>query len=131
VIAPGAATLADLRAVMGGARLALDPSWRAACGASVAALQARLATGEALYGVNTGFGKLASVKIAAQELAQLQLNLIRSHAAGTGPFRLSRFVPRQSAELTRNENYWASAVRPQVIEALLALLERWEELGSR
>ncbi len=37
-----------------------------------------------MYGINTGFGKLANVRIAPDQLDQLQLNLIRSHAAGVG-----------------------------------------------
>src|SRR5580692_6734531 len=43
-----------------------------------------LATGETVYGVNTGFGKLADVRIPAGSLAQLQTNLVRSHAGGVG-----------------------------------------------
>ena len=39
---------------------------------------------EPIYGVNTGFGKLANARIAPGDLAQLQINLLRSHAAGTG-----------------------------------------------
>jgi histidine ammonia-lyase len=64
MITPGQATLHDLRAVMGGGALALDPGWRGATQASVDALMRRLSTGEALYGVNTGFGKLAGTRIA-------------------------------------------------------------------
>ena len=43
-----------------------------------------LAQGEPIYGVNTGFGKLAQTRIADEDLTDLQLNLLRSHAAGTG-----------------------------------------------
>ena len=49
-----------------------------------ATVSAILATGEAVYGINTGFGKLASVRIAADDLATLQRNIVLSHAAGTG-----------------------------------------------
>src|SRR5688572_6119280 len=46
---------------------------------------AKLLRGEQpIYGVNTGFGKLAKARIAAEDLGQLQINLVRSHAAGTG-----------------------------------------------
>jgi histidine ammonia-lyase len=44
-----------------------------------------LAEGEQVYGVNTGFGQLAQVKISDDDLAQLQVNLVLSHAVGTGP----------------------------------------------
>jgi len=122
MIAPGHATLHDLRAVMAGAPLALDPAWRDEVGASVAALAARLDGGEVLYGVNTGFGKLASTRIAPDRLAQLQLNLLRSHAAGTGPFLPAPVIRLVLALKALSLARGASAVRPEVIEALLALL---------
>ncbi len=119
---PGEAGLAGLRAVMEGGPLRLAEGWHEAVEASAAALEARMATGEALYGVNTGFGKLASTRIPAEGLAQLQLNLLRSHAAGTGPL-LPRPVVRlilalKALSLARG----ASGVRPAVVEALLGLL---------
>jgi histidine ammonia-lyase len=101
---------------------ALDPSWRAATQASVDALGRRLSSGEALYGVNTGFGKLASTRIAPERLAQLQLNLIRSHAAGTGGFLPASVVRLVLALKANSLARGASAVRPEVVEALLALL---------
>ena len=45
----------------------------------------KLASGEAVYGVNTGFGKLSEMTIPLDRLAELQVNLVRSHAAGVGP----------------------------------------------
>ena len=48
--------------------------------------------GETVYGVNTGFGKLANKSISRDKLKQLQVNLLRSHAAGTGPFLATRTV---------------------------------------
>jgi histidine ammonia-lyase len=107
---------------MAGQPLALNPSWRAATQASVDALGRRLAAGEALYGVNTGFGKLASTRIAPERLAQLQLNLIRSHAAGTGGFLPASVVRLVLALKVNSLARGASAVRPEVVEALLALL---------
>ena len=53
--------------------------------ASRAAVEAAIARGETIYGVNTGFGKLADVRIPHDELRELQLNLVRSHACGIGP----------------------------------------------
>jgi histidine ammonia-lyase len=122
MITAGQAHLHDLRAVMAGQPLALNPSWRAATQASVDALGRRLAAGEALYGVNTGFGKLASTRIAPERLAQLQLNLIRSHAAGTGGFLPASVVRLVLALKANSLARGASAVRPEVVEALLALL---------
>ncbi|WP_043334797.1 histidine ammonia-lyase [Belnapia moabensis] len=121
-VIPGEAVLSQWRAVMQGETLALAPGWQAVAQASVAALEARLATGEALYGVNTGFGKLAGTRIDAARLAQLQVNLLRSHAAGTGPLLPAPVVrlvlALKAASLARG----ASAIRAEVIEALLALL---------
>ncbi|WP_370288649.1 histidine ammonia-lyase [Siccirubricoccus soli] len=122
MIAPGAAGLPALRAIMEGTPLALAEGWRATVEASAAALEARMATGEALYGVNTGFGKLAGTRIPAAQLAQLQLNLVRSHAAGTGPLLPAPVVRLVLALKALSLARGASAVRPAVVEALLALL---------
>ena len=120
--APGNATLPELRAVMEGAPLHLDEGWREAVRASHSALAARLAAGEVMYGVNTGFGKLAGTRIAPDALVQLQLNLIRSHASGVGdslPRPVVRLVMALKAlSLARG----ASAVREETVEALLRLL---------
>jgi histidine ammonia-lyase len=122
MITPGQAHLHDLRAIMAGQPLALDPAWRAHAQQAVDALGRRLAGGEALYGVNTGFGKLASTRIAPEKLAQLQLNLIRSHAAGTGGFLPASVVRLVLALKANSLARGASAVRPEVVDALLALL---------
>ncbi len=122
MITPGHATLADLRALHAGGALALDPAWRADVAAGEAALAAALASGAALYGVNTGFGKLASTRIPAADLARLQLNLLRSHAAGTGPLLPRRVVRLVLALKAMSLARGASGVRPAVVEALLALL---------
>ncbi|TDH61445.1 histidine ammonia-lyase [Dankookia rubra] len=123
MIAPGSAGLSALRAVMEGAPLALPEDWRLPVEASAGALHARMAQGEALYGVNTGFGKLASTRIPDAQLAQLQLNLVRSHAAGTGPLLPAPVVRLVLALKALSLARGASGVRPVVVEALLALLE--------
>ena len=122
MITPGATTLAQLRAVMEGEHLDLAPGWREAVAAGAAAVAAHLATGEPIYGVNTGFGKLASTRIAPDRLAQLQLNLLRSHAAGTGPLLPPPVVRLVLALKALSLARGASGVRPEVVEALLALL---------
>jgi histidine ammonia-lyase len=122
IIAPGSATLAQLRDIMQGEALALPQGWQAPLEQSVAALAARIASGEALYGVNTGFGKLASQRIGSADLAKLQLNLLRSHAAGIGAFMpvpvVRLILALKALSLARG----ASAVRPVVVETLLGLL---------
>ncbi|GGC47778.1 histidine ammonia-lyase [Siccirubricoccus deserti] len=123
MIAPGQAGLLALRAVMEGAPLTLAEGWREAMDASAASLVARLATGDPLYGVNTGFGKLAGTHIPAEQLAQLQLNLVRSHAAGTGPLLPAPVVRLVIALKALSLARGASGVPPVVVEALLALLD--------
>ncbi|MDE3062375.1 MAG: histidine ammonia-lyase [Acidobacteriota bacterium] len=81
-----------------------------------------VAAGETVYGVNTGFGKLADVRIAPERLAELQLNLVRSHAGGVGQ-PLSEAESRAMVLLRANvlaKGY--SGVRPELLELLVALL---------
>jgi histidine ammonia-lyase len=121
---PGALTLDDLQAIhAGGSSLSLDDAARAAVRASADVVQ-RAARGAApVYGVNTGFGKLASTRISEADLDGLQLNLIRSHSVGVGE-PLAAPVVRlvlalKAASLARG----ASGVREDVIHALLAVLD--------
>ena len=65
ITCPGAVSLDDWRAIYQGGRCQLDPACRPAVEASARAVEAIVAKGEPVYGINTGFGKLASVRIAA------------------------------------------------------------------
>ncbi|MED5074332.1 aromatic amino acid lyase, partial [Anoxybacillus geothermalis] len=89
---------------------------------SRAAVEQAISNGRTIYGVNTGFGKLADVRIEGSSLEQLQLNLLRSHACAVGaPF--AEDVVRAMLLLRANallKGY--SGVRPAVIEQLLAFL---------
>ena len=99
-LTPGALTLEALQAIhAGGVALAIDPAAAAAIRASAAVVQ-RAAAGDApVYGVNTGFGKLANQRISATELGRLQLNLIRSHSVGVGaPLGAAGRAPDARAE---------------------------------
>lgn len=85
-------------------------------------VDAKLTTGAAVYGVNTGFGKLSDVAIPHERLADLQVNLVRSHAAGVGPL-----LPEEEvrAMMLLRANVLAkghSGVRPELAELLLAML---------
>ena len=85
ILKPGSVTLADLaRIYHEEAPVQLDPACRPAMEAAQARIAAAAAGDVAVYGVNTGFGKLASVKIAAGDTAALQRNLILSHCCGVG-----------------------------------------------
>ena len=82
---PGDVALAALERVWRGAAGTLDPAARAAHrGGRRPRRRGRAAPDAPVYGVNTGFGKLASVRIAAGDTATLQRNLILSHCAGVG-----------------------------------------------
>ena len=82
---PGATTLAQLHDIWSGEKPArLDPSSHGAIRDAAEMVSKAAAGEEAVYGINTGFGKLASVKIAAQDVATLQRNLILSHCCGVG-----------------------------------------------
>ncbi len=121
-VTPGKLTLEALTAVhAGNVPLRLDPAARTGMRAS-AAVVARAASGDAaVYGVNTGFGKLATTRIDEGALETLQLNLIRSHAVGVGPplpapvMRL--MLACKAASLARGH----SGVRDEVVDALLAV----------
>jgi histidine ammonia-lyase len=126
LIVPGELTLSQLRRLTGAQRLQvqLDPSCRPGIRASAALVQ-RAAEGEApVYGVNTGFGKLATQRIARADLELLQLRLLRSHAVGVGeplPDRVVRLILLlKAASLARGY----SGVREEVVDGLLALHNR-------
>jgi histidine ammonia-lyase len=85
ILRPGAATLADLEAIWrDGGAVRLSEDARPAVEAAAALVRRAVASEDAVYGVNTGFGKLASVKIAKDDLVTLQRNLILSHCCGVG-----------------------------------------------
>lgn len=122
----GGITLAQLRRLAAGPErpVQLDPGCRGAIRAS-AELVRRATAGDApVYGVNTGFGKLAMQRIARDDLALLQLKLLRSHAVGVGeplPERVVRLVLLlKAASLARGY----SGVREEVVDGLLALHNR-------
>ena len=99
-----------------------DPAARSALAASRASVEGALAGGAAIYGINTGFGKLANVRIGADQLEQLQTNLVRSHAAGVGaplPADVVRAMMLLRANVLLRPT---SGVRPGLVDALLALL---------
>lgn len=84
VLVPGEVSLPQWRAIYQGASAQLDLGSLPRIAASADAVARILAKGQPVYGINTGFGKLASVRIGDAELAQLQRNIVLSHAAGTG-----------------------------------------------
>ncbi len=122
LLRPGALTFDELQALhVGGQQLRLDPQAMPAIVASAAVVRHAAEGDAAVYGVNTGFGKLASTRISEGDLATLQLNLIRSHSVGVGaplaPTVVRLMLAMKAASLARGH----SGVRPVVIDSLLAL----------
>jgi histidine ammonia-lyase len=116
-------TLAEVESVaMAGRGVGLAQAAMERMAASRGLIESILADGETVYGVNTGFGKLADVSIAPEHLAQLQTNLVRSHAGGLGE-PLS--VGESRAMVLLRANVLAkglSGCRPALVERLVALL---------
>jgi histidine ammonia-lyase len=71
-------------ALAGPIKVELTPKARSLIERSAATVTRLLNSGDPIYGVNTGFGKLAKTRIAAKDLSALQINIVRSHAAGVG-----------------------------------------------
>jgi histidine ammonia-lyase len=116
-------TLAQLLDVaQRGARAEVAPSARERMNASRAVIERVVESGATVYGVNTGFGKLASVRISREQIQELQLNLVRSHACGVGA-PLSETETRAMLLLRANAIAKGfSGVRPVVAETLCAML---------
>ena len=124
-LTPGAVTLADLEKIFREeASVRLDFACRPAIELTHARIVKAVAGTDAVYGVNTGFGKLASVKIDAKDTAVLQRNLILSHCCGVGPP-----IPRGHARLLMALKLFslgrgASGVRLEIVDLIEAMLEK-------
>ena len=123
-LVPGGLTLAQLRDFCAHPQpLALDGATRERLAEGARAVERIVAAGAPVYGINTGFGKLARKHIPADQLELLQRNLVLSHSVGVGALlddatvRLVMLL--KVASLARG----FSGIRPQVVEALLRLLE--------
>lgn len=124
VLKPGAVLLAEWRDVYRGAPVRLDPSCLPAVERSAKAVRDILAKGEPVYGINTGFGKLATVRIGDEDLATLQRNIVLSHAAGVGdpmPVPIARLMMAlKLASLAQG----ASGIQPATLALLETMLAR-------
>jgi histidine ammonia-lyase len=117
-------TLAQVDSFLHGnfARVEVSAGARKAVARARAFVETLLKRNEAVYGVNTGFGKLASVRIPDAQLGELQTNLIRSHACGVGQ-PLGEPTVRLAMLLRINSLIQGnSGVRPEVVDALLAMI---------
>ncbi|MCB9136953.1 MAG: histidine ammonia-lyase [Caldilineaceae bacterium] len=112
----------DVVAVVNGEPVALDPGALPGIERSRAAVERLVADGEIAYGITTGFGRFKDEIIPPDQVAQLQVNLVRSHAAGMGPELDERTVRAMLLVRANTLALGYSGVRPVVIETLLALL---------
>jgi histidine ammonia-lyase len=103
-------------------RISLSPDARRALGESRRLVDRAVSSGQTIYGINTGFGKLANVRVPPDQIDQLQTNLIRSHASGIGtplPSTVVRAIMLLRANVLLRPT---SGVRPDLVDALVALL---------
>ena len=124
VVTPGTVGLDALARVLAGASVELDASFwpRVEAAAEIVAKAAQ--TDVPAYGINTGFGKLASTRIAPDQTALLQRNLILSHCCGVGPATPEPIVRLMMALKVISLGRGASGVRREIIEQLQGMLAR-------
>ncbi len=123
VLDGGGLTIDDVVAVArDGKRVSVGPKAVRLMKASRAVVERAIKSGEALYGINTGFGSLSKKRIGDADLAQLQRNLVRSHAAGIGEPLPVDVVRGMMLLLAASLSRGLSGVRPVVAETIVAML---------
>ncbi|MFO1087410.1 MAG: histidine ammonia-lyase [Reyranellaceae bacterium] len=123
ILSPGNVPLAHWRDIYRGASASLSPEAYDAIEVSAQAVAAILAKGQPVYGINTGFGKLANVRIEAADLATLQRNIVLSHAAGAGaamPVAVARLMMALKMASLAQGASGVHAATVRLLEALLA-----------
>jgi len=121
-IAPGKLSLDDIRNIwLAAAPLKLAADAYPAINASAATIERIVARGDAAYGINTGFGKLAKTRIPDEQLELLQRNLILSHSVGTGDLLDDNIVRLIMALKIGSLARGYSGIRAEVIDTLIAL----------
>ncbi len=117
-------TLKELEAVAEGAPVEIAAAARTRVARAREFVDAQFGRGEPIYGVTTGFGRLANISIDPAQAVELQLNLVRSHAAGTGE---PLAIPLVRAAGTLRANSLAaghSGVKPETLDTIVAMLNR-------
>ena len=125
ILQPGQVSLAQLAKIYWDqTAVSLDSDCKPAVDAAAQRIQAAARGDDPVYGVNTGFGKLASLKIAAQDTSTLQRNLILSHCCGVGPAIPQRLTRLMMTLKLLSFGRGASGVRWELIELLQQMLAR-------
>jgi len=113
---------ADIDAIANGASVTLDPAALERVAANNILLHSIIDSGTRVYGVTTGYGALVSEEIGEAEQSRMQLNLLRSHACGSGELLSSEVVRAAIAIRCHSLLQGHSGVRPELIERVAALL---------
>ena len=121
VLRPGAVSLQHWRNVYRGSAATLDPQCFPNVERSAATIERVIAKGDPVYGVNTGFGKLASVRIETSDLERLQRNIVLSHAAGIGEPMPANVVRLMIALKLASLGVGASGIRLVTLQLLEAM----------
>ncbi|MDP7092313.1 MAG: histidine ammonia-lyase [Candidatus Thalassarchaeaceae archaeon] len=100
----------------------LSESSRKMMSASRLAIERVLGSGEVVYGINTGFGALSSVRIGEGQLEELQVNLIRSHACGVGDRMEPEHVLMMMIIRANSLAKGVSGARPELVELMLSMV---------
>ncbi len=125
MLTPGSVTLTELEHIWReGGDIRLDPAARDGVRRSAEQVKAAARGSEAVYGVNTGFGKLASIRIAPEDTAALQRNLILSHCCGVGEETPEAIVRLMISLKLISLGRGASGVRDELIDLLEAMLAK-------
>ena len=122
VMTPGEVSLAQWRDIYRGATPTLHPSCGTPVAASADTVARIVAKGDPVYGINTGFGKLASVRIPAHDLETLQRNIVLSHCAGVGEATPQPVARLMMALKLASLAQGASGIRPATLALLEAML---------
>lgn len=122
LLQPGRMTLAGWRVIHAGAGLELDLACMPAVERGARAIEAIVSRSEPVYGINTGFGRLATIRIEADKLAVLQRNIVLSHAAGVGEAAPAVVVRLMLALKLASVGQGASGVQPATVRLMEAML---------
>jgi histidine ammonia-lyase len=122
VMKPGEVSLAHWRTIYQGSSASIDSGSTARIAAAAESVQRILQRGEPVYGINTGFGKLATVRIEDEDLARLQRNIVLSHCAGLGEAVATPIVRLMMALKLASLAQGASGVRVETTQLIGAMI---------
>jgi histidine ammonia-lyase len=117
-------TLEAIETVADGAPLEITPAARSRVERAREFVERQFASGEAIYGVTTGFGRLANISVDPTDAVQLQLNLVRSHAAGTGEPLDIRLVRAAGVLRANSLSAGHSGVKSETLDLIVEMLNR-------